>query len=85
MQIPRWLQQHIPADAEFNLENVTDDMGVLAVTGKYSREVMAKLTDSPMSHEEFPFLECREMNLAGFDVQATRISYTGTIKECFTF
>lgn len=67
----------MPEDAEFTLENVTDDMGVLAVTGKYSREVMSNMTDSPMSHEEFPFLECRQMKLAGFDVQATRISYTG--------
>ncbi|KAL5260238.1 hypothetical protein ACHWQZ_G010380 [Mnemiopsis leidyi] len=75
----RWLKQHMPEDAEFTLENVTDDMGVLAVTGKYSREVMSNMTDSPMSHEEFPFLECRQMKLAGFDVQATRISYTGEL------
>ena len=75
----RWIKQHMPENAEFTLRNVTDEMGVLAVTGKYAREVMTKLTDSAMSHEEFPFLECREMNLAGFGVQATRISYTGKL------
>lgn len=75
----RWIKQHMPENAEFTLQNVTDQMGVLAVTGKYSRDVMTKLTDSAMSHEEFPFLECREMNLAGFGVQATRISYTGEL------
>jgi glycine cleavage system aminomethyltransferase T len=73
----RWLKHHIPEGAEFTLSNVTEDMGVLAVTGKYSRDVMTKLTDNAMSHQEFPFLECREMELAGFNVQATRISYTG--------
>ena len=67
----------MPADAQYKLRNVTDDMGVLAVTGKYSRDVMSKLTDEDLTHEGFPFLECREMNLAGFEVQATRISYTG--------
>ncbi|XP_063678864.1 dimethylglycine dehydrogenase, mitochondrial-like isoform X1 [Bolinopsis microptera] len=75
----RWLKHHMPENAEFTLQNVTDQMGVLAVTGKYSRDVMTKLTDSAMSHEDFPFLECREMSLAGYDVQATRISYTGEL------
>ena len=52
-------------------------MGVLGVAGKYSRDVMQKLTGEDMSHEGFPFLECREMEMAGVPVQATRISYTG--------
>lgn len=75
----RWLKQHLPVDAAFSLRNATDDMGVLAVTGKYARDVMAKLTHHNMDHEHFSFLECREMRLGGFNVQATRISYTGEL------
>lgn len=67
----------MPEGAEFSLKNITDNMGVLGVTGKYARDVLAKLTDEPVAHEDFPFLECREMKVAGFYVQATRISYTG--------
>ena len=73
----RWLKHHMPADAQFTLTNVTDDMGVLALTGKYSRDVMSKLSDTPLSHTNFPFLECRNIKMGGVDVQATRISYTG--------
>jgi len=75
----RWLKHHLADDSELKLTNVTDNMGVLAVTGRFAREVMGKLTDTPLAHEEFAFLESRDIEMAGFPVQATRISYTGEL------
>ena len=71
------MKHHLPDDSPLKLTNVTEDMGVLALTGKFAREVMAKLTDTPLAHEDFAFLESRDIEMAGFPVQATRISYTG--------
>ena len=73
----------MPADPSFTLSNLTEDMGVLGVTGPQSRDLLSKLTDTDMSHEAFSFLSCKQMEVAGVQVDATRISYTGQINFLF--
>uniref|UniRef100_A0A4W5MGJ1 Dimethylglycine dehydrogenase n=1 Tax=Hucho hucho TaxID=62062 RepID=A0A4W5MGJ1_9TELE len=67
-----------------DISNVTKDIGVLAmaVAGPKTRDVLQKLTQEDMSGSRvvdagFKFLHCKPLQLAGIDLRAIRISYTG--------
>ncbi|XP_028661549.2 dimethylglycine dehydrogenase, mitochondrial isoform X1 [Erpetoichthys calabaricus] len=76
----RWIEQKA-IDGAYNVEikNVTDEMGVLGVTGPNARLVLQKLTTEDLSDSTFKFLHCRPLTLAGTSVTAIRISYTGEL------
>ena len=70
---------------DVTLSNVTDSVGVLGVAGPRSRELLQKLTSCDLSQEAFDFLQCTNLNIAGVDCFAIRISYTGTTTPLFFF
>ncbi|XP_059500806.1 dimethylglycine dehydrogenase, mitochondrial isoform X2 [Stegostoma tigrinum] len=61
------------------IDNVTDEIGVLGVAGPFSRKVLQKLTTADMSGTAFKFLQCKPVTLAGISLTAMRISYTGEL------
>ena len=46
-----WLVQHIFPDENVTVRNVTDEYGVLVLTGPGSRDVLSKLTDADLSNQ----------------------------------
>ena len=64
---------------DVTITNTTDDTAVLGLAGPRSRDILSKLTDADLSHKEFPFLHAKEINVAGVDLRAIRISYTGML------
>lgn len=74
----RWIERQV-SDGGYRVSvfNVTDEMGVLGIAGPNSRKVLQKLTDEDMSDAAFRFLQCKSIQLAGIQVRAVRISYTG--------
>ena len=64
---------------DVTITNTTDDTAVLGLAGPRSRDILSKLTDTDLSHKQFPFLHAKEINVAGVDLRAIRISYTGIL------
>ena len=74
-----WLVQHREEGEEVAIADVTDDYGVLVVTGPRSRELLVKLTDADLGNDSFPWLSAREIEVAGIPVRALRVSYVGEL------
>ena len=74
-----WLTQHRRADEEVKIADVTDDYGVLLVTGPRSRDLLARLTDADLASGAFPWLSAREIEVADVPARALRVSYAGEL------
>ncbi|KAK7895900.1 hypothetical protein WMY93_021225 [Mugilogobius chulae] len=63
----RWIEAEV-ANGSYDVEinNVTDDIGVLGVAGPNSRTVLQKLTNEDMSDTGYKFLQCKTIELAVF-------------------
>ena len=68
-------------DQGFNvsLEDRSQDMGMLSLQGPYSREILSKLTQTPLDNESFPFNTNQMMTVAGHKVRALRVSFVGEL------
>ncbi|XP_042660711.1 dimethylglycine dehydrogenase, mitochondrial, partial [Tyto alba] len=76
----RWIEEKIMRSGyKVEIENVTDEMGVLGVAGPYARQVLQKLTHEDLSDGSFKFLQSRHLQLSDIAVTAIRISYTGEL------
>ncbi len=75
-----WLIQHIEEGEDVTVRNVTDDYGVLVITGPRSRDVLSGLTDAGLTNDDgFTWMSAREISVAGIDVRALRVSYVGEL------
>ena len=75
-----WLMQHIEEGEDVTVRNVTDDYGVLVITGPRSRDVLSGLTDAGLTNDDgFTWMSAREISVAGIDVRALRVSYVGEL------
>lgn len=74
------LSRLLPQDNSVTLENVSEQMGVVAIAGPRSREILQPLTDNDLSNEAFPWLSA-QMGEVGYarDVHLIRVSYTGEL------
>ncbi|KAJ7988581.1 hypothetical protein DPEC_G00325040 [Dallia pectoralis] len=76
----RWIEKEaVEGWYDVDISNVTDDIGVLGVAGPKARDVLQKLTHADMSDTSFKFLHCKPIKMAGIDLRAIRISYTGEL------
>ncbi len=74
-----WLTFHILEGEDVSVVDVTDQTGILAVTGPHSREVLAGLTEADLSNEAFRWLTGQEIEVAGVPCIALRVSYVGEL------
>ena len=74
-----WLVQHVESDEDVKIEDFTDEYGMLALAGPRSRDLLSKLTDSPLDNANFPWLTGQEIQVGGIDVIALRVSYVGEL------
>jgi dimethylglycine dehydrogenase len=73
------LVQSVRPRESVRIENVTEDRGVLVVSGPRSRDLLSLLTDADLGNEQFRWLAAREISVAGHSVRALRISYIGEL------
>ncbi len=66
-------------DEEVEIGNVTDDFGVLVLTGPRSRDVLGQLTDADLGNNAFRWLTAQEIDVAGVPTRALRVSYAGEL------
>jgi len=73
------LTQSVSPGEAVRIENVTEDRGVLVVSGPRSRELLSRLTDEDLGNDAFRWLRGREIRIAGQPVRALRVSYVGEL------
>jgi len=74
------LHKRLPADGSVRLSNITTSRGCFVLAGPRSREVLAKLTDTPLGSDAFPWLtgQVAEVGLAT-DVYLMRVNFVGSL------
>lgn len=73
------LTQSVLPGESVRIENVTEDRGVLVVSGPRSRELLSLLCDADLGNDAFRWLQAREIHIAGQPVRALRVSYVGEL------
>ena len=74
-----WLTAHIGDDEQVSVADVTDERGILAVTGPRSRELLSRITDADLSNDAFPWLTGQGMEIGDLPCIALRVSYVGEL------
>ncbi|RUU50777.1 aminomethyl transferase family protein, partial [Mesorhizobium sp. M2C.T.Ca.TU.009.01.2.1] len=69
----------VPLPAGTTFRSRTEDLGGFNVAGPKSRELLQRLTNDDLSNEAFPFMRSRQITVAGVDVVALRVSFTGDL------
>ena len=73
----KWFTDHLPAGAQ--LTDLTSAWATLGVWGPRARDVLQPVTLGDLSHAGFGFATCREVEIGGVTVLASRISYVGEL------
>ena len=62
-----------------SFESHTISMCGFNVAGPKSRKLLQDLTETSLANKDFPFMRSQQINLAGIDVIALRVSFTGDL------
>jgi dimethylglycine dehydrogenase len=74
------LNRLVPRDGSVILENISERVGVIALAGPKSREILQPLTDNDLSNDAFPWLSAQKGEVGyARDVRLLRVSYTGEL------
>ena len=73
-----WMQSQI-GDFDVTVENVTDKMAGVLITGPKSRDIIQQRTEADMSHSAFPWLSAQTIQIDSADVLVLRVSYAGEL------
>jgi glycine cleavage system aminomethyltransferase T/glycine/D-amino acid oxidase-like deaminating enzyme len=77
MSDARWIRDHLPPGAF--LADLTSAWTTIGLWGPRARDVLASVTADDVSHAGFGFGTCREIEVGGLVVLASRISYVGEL------
>jgi glycine cleavage system aminomethyltransferase T/glycine/D-amino acid oxidase-like deaminating enzyme len=77
MSEKEWIAAHLPSGAQ--LADVTSAWATLGVWGPAARDILQPVTEGDLSHAGFGFGTCREVEIGGVTVLASRISYVGEL------
>ncbi|MCK5621107.1 MAG: FAD-dependent oxidoreductase, partial [Alphaproteobacteria bacterium] len=74
----RWFQDHMAADG-VSLRNISLERIGFQIAGPKARDLLARVADTDVSNEAFPFLSVRSMKVGGIDATVARVSFTGDL------
>jgi glycine cleavage system aminomethyltransferase T/glycine/D-amino acid oxidase-like deaminating enzyme len=75
----KWFSDHMAGDGTAVITDLTSAWATLGLWGPRARAVLSSVTSADVSHAGFKFGTCREIELAGVTVLASRISYVGEL------
>ncbi len=75
----KWIADHLPDDGSAAVADLTSGWTTLGLWGPRARDVLAPVTAGDVSHPGFRFGTCREVEIGGVSVLASRISYVGEL------
>ncbi len=73
----RWFEQHMQEGVE--IENISLNKIGFQIAGPKARELLSRITDYDVSHDNFKFLSVKEINLGDISALVARVSYTGDL------
>ena len=71
--------REVPLPPGTTFESRTDAMCGFNVAGPRSRELLGRLTNASLATEDFPFMRSARLVVAGVEVVALRVSFTGDL------
>ncbi|MGC4111896.1 MAG: FAD-dependent oxidoreductase [Nocardioides sp.] len=77
-----WITRHVQPGAAVTVHDRTDELSVIGVMGPRARDLMERVSTGPReawSGEAFPFATSREVEVAGREIRATRMTYVGEL------
>jgi dimethylglycine dehydrogenase len=74
-----WFAAHRGTAEQVEIRSVSEDHGCLSLAGPKARDVLRRITRSPLDNASFPWLSQRDIDVAGKTVRALRISYAGEL------
>ena len=75
----KWISDQLPADGSAAISDVTSACATFGLWGPRARDILQSVTGSDVSNAGFAFGTCREIEVAGMTVLASRISYVGEL------
>jgi glycine cleavage system aminomethyltransferase T len=75
----KWFSDNLPEDGSAALVDATASWCTLGLWGPRARDVLSSVTSADVSHNGFPFVRCREIEIGPVSVLASRISYVGEL------
>lgn len=73
------LAWHLPKHGSVTIADVTARFDTLVLTGPRAREIMAKLTETPLDNQSFPWMGVRSVQIGSARLRAMRVSYAGEL------
>jgi 4-methylaminobutanoate oxidase (formaldehyde-forming) len=73
-----WIADHLPP-GDVRIEDVTERWGTLSLMGPSARDVLSAVTGADVSNAAFPFAHVREIDIAGAQTRALRVTYVGEL------
>ncbi|MGB5212328.1 MAG: aminomethyltransferase family protein, partial [Anderseniella sp.] len=75
-----WLVGHLPDDGSITITSLVDTHSILVVAGPRSRDLLqAAFADTDWSKEAFGWLSAREVTVAGHQIVAMAVSFSGEL------
>ncbi|WP_170410007.1 GcvT family protein [Ruegeria atlantica] len=71
--------RQVPLPDGTTFESRTEALCGFNVAGPKSREILQRLTNTSLATEDFPFMRSAKIELAGIEVLALRVSFTGDL------
>jgi dimethylglycine dehydrogenase len=71
-----WLQKHLPKDAAFTLDDVTESFTCQILSGPKSRDILAEVSDADLAKG---WLTHQPVQIAGLWCQLVRVSFAGEL------
>jgi len=75
----KWITDHLPDDGSASVSDATSAWATFGLWGPRARDILSRVTADDISNEGFAFGTCREIEVAGMTVLASRISYVGEL------
>jgi sarcosine dehydrogenase len=74
-----WIKEHLPNGNDVSINDTTETMSTLSLMGPKARDVLSLATKSDVSNMAFPFGAIRDIEIAGHNVWALRVTYVGEL------
>jgi dimethylglycine dehydrogenase len=74
-----WILKWMPNDGSVQFENITNNNGVLVVSGPKARELMQRVSKDDFSNENFKWLSSKMIDVGFAPVNAMRVNFVGEL------
>jgi len=74
-----WIKQHLPQDGPVQTVDVTSAYAVINLCGPMARDVLASVTEEPVTNDALPFAKSACLTVGAAPVLAMRTSFTGEL------